>query len=126
MHIDILRASLPIIRADYRGLETYTMSTSMSSPDMPEGDAEISNGQDHSVFHGRMTVWGGADDLLNVSEESLAGWREHQETPGDGCCVGAFSCKVFPGSHFYFGESEAKEEFIAELSNICFVASIKV
>jgi len=69
--------------------------------------------QQHPRFSGLLTVWGGAEDLHNVSEDSLLGWREHVEAEEQ------FSFKLFKGSHFYFSENEAKSEFMEALCNIC-------
>jgi hypothetical protein len=127
VHIDILRNSLPIIRADYRGLETYTWGggggggaggeegvsslilSEVSGEEPEQNPPPVSS----SGFSGPVTVWGGSDDLHNVSEESLQGWSAHADADQP------FSFKLFAGSHFYFTEKETKPEFLEELTKIC-------
>ena len=103
VHIDILRLSLPIIRADYMGLETYIFKNCCQKV----------SGKTMSKFSGSLAVWGGADDLDNVCEESLMGWREHLLDNN------FFSFQLFQGSHFYFMENESKTDFIDKLTSIC-------
>ena len=120
VHIDILRASLPIIRADYRGLETYLYSSEDHRSDCELENAEESNSIAHKVlFQGRLTVWGGSADLHNVSEASLTEWKEHVHD-SETC----FSKRFFKGSHFYFTEEDAREEFVEELSKIASEATV--
>jgi surfactin synthase thioesterase subunit len=109
VHIDILRASLPIIRADYKGLETYIVSTE-SCEDPQEMDK----------FKGGVSVWGGTRDLDNVSEASLLGWKEHVADEE------LFSFRLFRGSHFYFTEDNTKEEFMDTLGKLCLASSTAV
>lgn len=113
VHIDILQASLPIIRADYKGLETYISANPDDSSPSSSCRNKDGNEDKDCRYRGHVTVWGGSDDLHNVSEESLLGWRDSVASEQH------FSFRLFKGSHFYFVEPDAKDEFMEALIGIC-------
>lgn len=75
-HSDLLKLLLPLIRADYRAIETYAYE-----PGPP-------------VSCPLTAVIGDADPRVGPAEAEP--WREHTS--------GEFDLRVFPGGHFYLGD----------------------
>jgi medium-chain acyl-[acyl-carrier-protein] hydrolase len=97
VHLDILRHMLPVIRGDYQGLETYSLSPAPS------------------LYPGYLTILGSEQDPGDVTQESLLGWRNHSELPEE-----RFSIHFFPSqSHFYFLEPANSTDFFEKIREIC-------
>jgi surfactin synthase thioesterase subunit len=92
INIDFLRATLPVLKDDYRAFETYSF----------EGEAIKSLSSVH--------VFGGDSDK-SVKVEDLAAWipllREHCQCDAD--------MTVFQGSHFYYNEEASADLFITKI-----------
>jgi medium-chain acyl-[acyl-carrier-protein] hydrolase len=86
-HPELMRLILPLLRADFELVQTYTYA----------GGAPL----DCPV-----TAFGGAQDT-EVSREELEGWREH--TTGD------FSLHMFAGGHFFL--HTASEQLLRVISS---------
>jgi medium-chain acyl-[acyl-carrier-protein] hydrolase len=78
-HAELLELVLPMLRADFRAVETYRYA-----PDAPLNCA---------IF-----TYGGSSDP-EVSRGELEAWREQT--------TGAFSLQMFPGDHFYLHASRS-------------------
>lgn len=78
-HPELMRMVLPLLRADFELVETYTYVAEqpLSCP---------------------ITVLGGLEDE-DVPREKLEGWREHS--------TAAFSLRMFPGGHFFIKTAQA-------------------
>ena len=87
MHPELMRLMLPLLRADFELVQTYTYA-------------------DGVPLNCPVTAFGGAQDT-EVSREELAGWREH--TTGD------FSLRMFEGSHFFL--HDVQEQLLRIISS---------
>jgi surfactin synthase thioesterase subunit len=78
-HPELMQMLLPLLRADFEMVETYTFvpGEALSCP---------------------ITVLGGLEDE-DVPREKLEGWREHS--------TAAFSLRMFPGGHFFVNTAQA-------------------
>lgn len=84
---DLLRLVIPVIRADYKAVETYRCA-------------------DGAVVNCPVTVLVGDSDPKATIEEARA-WSEHT--------AGAFDLQVYPGGHFYLSEHQDEvTDLIAE------------
>jgi medium-chain acyl-[acyl-carrier-protein] hydrolase len=72
-NVELMQLFLPILRADFAVLETYTYT-------------------DRSMLNCPITAFGGLSDR-EVSYEQLAAWREQT--------LAFFSVQMFPGNHFF-------------------------
>lgn len=109
VHIDILRHMLPVIRGDYKGLETYSPSDHVKACDgQCDGDLLVK-------YPGYMTILGSENDPGDVTQESLQNWHHQSAYPDE-----KFSLHFFPSeSHFYFLEPSNSTSFFEKLSEIC-------
>lgn len=76
---ELLRLYLPVVRADYRALETYTCA--------PDATVTIP-----------ITAFAGAADP-RVTADDMSAWSKHT--------TNRFDLRVFPGGHFYVDEQTA-------------------
>ncbi|MCX2731044.1 alpha/beta fold hydrolase [Saccharopolyspora sp. NFXS83] len=77
---DVLRMTLPVIRGDYRAIESYSTTV------------------DHGLTCPVTVLIGDRDP--NVSLAEAASWREHT--------TGGFQQHIFPGGHFYLVDHAAE------------------
>ena len=121
VHIDLLKHSIPIIRADYKGLETYVhpcYESSVSVTESSDGPEDIGaptppTPRPQQIYLGPVTVVGGADDVGDLTVESLRGWTAFANSL-------TFSFKLFGGgSHFYFMDKQIEGEVLEMLYTVC-------
>jgi medium-chain acyl-[acyl-carrier-protein] hydrolase len=108
VHLDILRHMLPVIRGDYKGLETYSFSLPVSSDEqhLPSSLA---------TYPGYLTVLGSEQDPGDVTQASLYGWRDYSQASDE-----RFSIHLFPSqSHFSFLEPCNSTDFFEKIREIC-------
>ena len=96
---EILRMTLPAIRADYTAIETYRC---------PAG----------RVVHCPITVLVGDDDPRTTIADAES-WRAHT--------TGGFRMRVFPGGHFFLNrcQSEVLREMTTELDKLVFAQPMR-
>lgn len=95
LHPDFLRMAIPLIKADYTALETYTYDL----------------GDTGELLQCRVILFGGDADN-EVSRDSLFGWR----TGFTSNCV---ETHIFRGNHFYFQSSLSKSDVLSTIKDIC-------
>lgn len=106
VHLDILRHMLPVIRGDYKGLETY----------LPSGEVKVCSDDDcGSKYPGYLTILGSEHDPGDVTQESLQNWTNQSAYPVERCAVHYFPSQ----SHFYFLEASNSSLFFEKIGEIC-------